>query len=505
MDWLGEEGSKRFLCLSMPTGSGKSLLAALAAKLSGRRTVILTATKGLQAQIERDFRELGMVDIRGQNSFSCRVVEERMATADQGPCHEGFGCELRENGCPYYDRLREALAARIVVTNYAYYLAQCHYSEGLGKIDLLVMDEGHLAHQALESHLTVHLEKLDVESCGGLWPSKGFEEWEEWREWAEELQPMVASLVEKRKAEIQAQRESGGTVDRALSLYYRTATALDRKLSSIAYSKGEWVWEREGHGWTLVPVWPREYGSRLFREVGKIMAMSALLSEKTMDSLGVDREQREFLHVPSYFPPERTPIIHIPTMRVDHKTKEEDMGLWIGRIDQVIAKRLDRKGIVFTVSYERRNLLLQKSQYRNIMISHAQRDVVEMVNRFKNARPPAVLVSPAITSGWDFPYGDCSYMIISKLAFPDTRGAVMKRRCDEDKDWSSWLAMETIVQESGRSTRAADDGSEVFILDDHWKWFWPRYKEFAPVWFRERVKGSREVVPDAPILEGGRT
>jgi superfamily II DNA or RNA helicase len=46
LTWL--QSPTRFMCIEAPTGSGKSLLAMLSALLTTRRTVILTATKGLQ-------------------------------------------------------------------------------------------------------------------------------------------------------------------------------------------------------------------------------------------------------------------------------------------------------------------------------------------------------------------------------------------------------------------------------------------------------------------------
>ena len=89
MDWMGSD--KRFLCASISTGSGKSLLAALLTSTSGRRAVTLTATKGLQTQLLGDFSDvLGMEDIRGQNSYSCMLVPE--TNVDEGPCHAGAWC-----------------------------------------------------------------------------------------------------------------------------------------------------------------------------------------------------------------------------------------------------------------------------------------------------------------------------------------------------------------------------------------------------------------------------
>jgi len=56
--------------------------------------------------------------------------------------------------------------------------------------------------------------------------------------------------------------------------------------------------------------------------------------------------------------------------------------------------------------------------------------------------------------------------------------------------------METLVQECGRATRSATDKCEVLVIDDNWKWFIYQYKDLAPGWFRTRIKGSKETVPN---------
>ena len=69
LDWL--TNGPKFLCAGLPTGVGKSLMAALVATLSHRRTAVLTATKGLQDQFMTDFHPVGFRDIRGQNAYPC--------------------------------------------------------------------------------------------------------------------------------------------------------------------------------------------------------------------------------------------------------------------------------------------------------------------------------------------------------------------------------------------------------------------------------------------------
>ncbi len=44
--------------------------------------------------------------------------------------------------------------------------------------------------------------------------------------------------------------------------------------------------------------------------------------------------------------------------------------------------------------------------------------------------------------------------------------------------------------------RKEDIQREWFVVDDTFKWWWYRYRDCAAKWFRDRVRGSLERVPD---------
>jgi Rad3-related DNA helicase len=493
MDWMASD--KRFLCASIPTGSGKSLLAALASTASGRRAVILTATKGLQAQLLRDFSQIGMEDIRGQNSYQCTLSPD--LTTDEGPCHSGIWCEHKAKGCLYYDQLSLAKSARLVDTNYSYYLAQTHHSDGLGPIPLLIMDEAHLAFRAVESHLSVYIGRDEVESIGVHMPrGEGFPDWDEWKRWAFGVVTSAREAESSLKLQVAESQESSNPVPSSVLRQCRRMGALVRKLESVYSSLGRWVWERKGSGWLFSPIWPADYSPRLFLDSPKVLLMSAIMTPKTADLLGVPESDRLWMDVPSYFPASNTPIQHISTVRINHRTTDAEMRQWVARIDQIIDRRLDRKGILFPVSYERRNLFMAHTRHSNLVFSHTPEDVVQVVNRFKTAPAPALLVSPTVTSGWDFPGLECEYIIVGKIPFADTRNPVIKARMEDDPDWPGFDAMQTLIQEAGRGTRSASDKCEVLIIDDNWGWFWKKNSQFAPPWFRSRLLRRTDLVPN---------
>jgi len=496
LDWY--HSPTRFLGMSIPTGSGKSLSAILLSKLSGARTVILTATKGLQEQYMRDCRELGGVLVKGQNNFPCILVNN--LTAEEGPCHDGLPCVVREE-CPYRVQLKKALDSQLVITNYAYWLAQTNFSSGLGDFGLAILDESHSVFNAMENYLTIFISRLDLQPLGIAFPESA-DQWNVWQSWAEVSAPLAADAVNRIEQEIKNYRSKSQPVPPRVPRAYRTANGVHARLKRLASVNEQWVIQKTYHGYRFVPKWVSNYSQHLFHDIPKVVLMSAILSHRSCDYLGVPANgSRAWIEADSHFPPENTPIWHIPTARINYRTDDYGATIWCSRIDQIIQRRLDRKGIVFTVSYDRAKMLMTRSRFKDIMFTHSTGDVSLVVERFKKASPPKVLVSPTVTTGWDFPmdisgHGVPQYIVIGKIPYPDTKDAVTMARHGDDKDWTSYMAMETLVQSCGRMTRSENDKCEVLVIDDNAKWFLYRFRSFAPSWFNARVRGSLETVPD---------
>jgi Rad3-related DNA helicase len=252
-------------------------------------------------------------------------------------------------------------------------------------------------------------------------------------------------------------------------------------------------------GFAFSPIWPYRYAGELYRDIPKVLLMSATLTEKGLDLAGVPADNREFLSVPSHYPADLTPVSHVNTIRVNYRSTTEDLRQWVTRIDQIIDRRLDRKGIIFTVSYKRRDFLMTESRHGAIMVSHSTGDVIQAVDQFKRASAPRILVSPSVTSGYDFPGRQCDYIIIGKVPYPDTTPKSVRARQEEDPEWASYIAMQTIVQESGRGTRSPGDSCEVMVVDDNWRWFWPKNNQHAPQWFNARVRPQSTMVMNPPF------
>lgn len=479
-----------------PTGFGKSLMYVAASKMLGGKTIILTSTKGLQAQLMRDFSEVGMVEVKGKNSYMCPMTDNTL-TCEDGPCSVGVRCEFKKSVCPYYRAVEDAKNARLVVTNYSFWFYSNKYAEGIGNPGLLVCDEGHDAPASVAGFLTITIPRRDIEIEAYLPKDPETLTIPKWVGWATgrctELETSYDDLLEEFEND-PAKKED--------TRLLKEAATLRRLISQMqqlkAMTTDNWVCDVTPFEVSFAPIDVRGYCSDLlYGRANKVILTSASVNYKTAQMLGLDETNCEMLEYEHTFPVENRMVVHIRGARMNARATGEDLKEWLYAADSIIRDRLDRKGIFHTTSYARRDFVLGQSNYAAYMLSHDKKDLLQKIFQFKNAKPPAVFVSPAVTTGWDFPYDAAEYQIIGKIAYPDTRNKITKARCEADEEYGAYIAMQQLVQTAGRGTRADDDACENFIIDDNITWFMKKYRKFAPKWFLESMT-SRIFPPDPP-------
>lgn len=495
------DNEKRYTAHVCPTGFGKSLTYVAIGIMGGMRTLILTSTKGLQTQLLDDFGDAGLVDIRGRNAYKCLFVNDKSTGCDAGPCVLGMQCPLRDCGCLYYDQLKIAARADMVVTNYAYWMTSNRFGSGLGKFDLIVCDEAHDAPDIVASHLTINMDR-EKGYTAGIIPSGRLDGYtiEDWKLWARTQRPGV-------NAELRAQEASAhsGMSANAARKYVKMRV-LAQDLKTIEEELDDtWVVRSSSTELVFAPIWPAPYVERrLLLGIPHVVLTSATVNMKTVNMMGISNADIEMLEFEHSFPLAHRRLIHIPTIRMNYRCTDMQLKQWVRRIDQIIGPRTDRKGVVHTVSYKRRDMVMANSKYEGYMITHRRLNTEAQVRKFKEAQAPAILVSPSMATGWDFPYNECEYQVIGKVAYPDTRDKIVEARSKTDKDYTSYVAMQQLVQACGRGVRAADDRCETFIIDDNITWFMQRYKKFAPRWFWDSYYNARTIPQPPPALKNGR-
>ena len=498
---------RRFISHAMPTGSGKSVTYIAEALYRGCRAVVLTSTKGLQDQLLTDFSPSGLVSVKGKGNFLCR--SGRGWTCEEGS-HAACSSFSTDSGqCPYKAQYNAALNSKLVVTNYAYWTAIHKYGEGLGDFDLLILDEAHDCPDEVCSINTVELSSHDVLGMlRGSWPKQPLYV-AGWATWARTLLPRATELSNKFQGAARIARDLPSIRDAV------RARNIVTKLTTLSSLTGDWVVEPvvknrgtndEGtDGWRIEPIWPAQFAEKsLFRGIKKVVLVSATLSRATLRLLGVQAGTYDHYEYPSQFPAERSPVYSIPTVKLNYKSDAADYFLLCERLDEIIAGRLDRKGIIHTTSYDRAQKIINGSKYSAYMLTHSNRpgEAMSASHRFRSMTAPSILVSPSMSTGYDFPSSTCEYQIIVKAPYPDLRSKVMQRRMEVDRQYPAYQMALTLVQACGRGMRSKTDQCETFLLDDVISGVVKRSSDLFPQWWKKLYREVPEVPKAPPPING---
>lgn len=484
------DSPKRVTALSAPTGFGKSPAYVAFAILSGKPTCIVTNSRGLQDQLMRDYGEIGLVDLRGRSNYQCGM-------RDDYSCHEGYAARCPYKGsaaCPAGLAEIQASQSNLVVTNYDKWTSSRRFGTALNHFEQVVFDEGHDAPDAIARAMQVLLTPNEIDSTLELDLPLEAASVNCWKIWSDYARHEAAHRYDDLKRKISLAVDPKPSWVRE---YYHLQNLI-RRLSILATLRPQdWVVDETQMGFQFDPIRPARYSeSILLQHIPRIIVVSATLRPKTLVMLGISKDVSDFYEFDSDFDPSKCPIYYVPTMRVDVRATDLSM-LWV-RLDQIAAKRRDRKGIIHTISYARRDDILKISRFAGSMIVNPKGEpATATVNAFRNCVPGTILVSPSVGTGYDFAYKDAEWQFIVKIPFPDGRTKINKARSEDDKEFGPYQAMQSLVQMAGRISRAKDDVGETFIPDMHMDWFIPRYSHLAPRSFKQFFRRV-EVLPQPP-------
>lgn len=389
-------------------------LAVVSVEPLGMREVIALQTssrtyvaEGLASHNCRDLSPTGLVDIRGQASYRCvafddehRAYRERpWQGCDEGPCRVGHPCSRRPlpeeprdilKGCESYDALAGAYRSRLVTTNYKLWLHAWENGRGLGPFDCLVLDEAHHADKELADFLSTSLEPADFQVLGGNAGDVGIAQWAVWAK--RYIGPLKTALESRPRSKSEFRK-------------YRHLKRLVTKLDTLSTMQdGEWVAQAQHGSWHFDPIFVARYADKLFRNIPHVILTSATITKKTTAMLGIADDTLTWHEAPSDFPVARRPVYYVPCVKLDYNSDPSQVRMWLATVDNFLRKRRDRKGIIHAVSYARAKQIREYSEFADSMILHDRHDTRDQVQRFKDAGPGAILVSPSVTTGYDFPY-----------------------------------------------------------------------------------------------------
>jgi Rad3-related DNA helicase len=364
---------------------------------------------------------------------------------------------------------------------------------GMDHFEQVIFEEAHSAYDALSDAVQVVLHHREIEKDLQMDFLKGADaaDFGKWKVWASIARVKAEAIM----ASTQERIKAVATPKAAWLKQFTHMRNLSRRLGTLSLaSSKDWVSEEIDAGWQFDPIFPGKYSeASLFMRMPRVILVSATIRPKTMYMLGVSKDRFDFVEYDSDFDPARCPIYYKPTMPMDYR-HPDTRPMWILH-DQFAGRRQDRKGLVHTISYARQEEVRQYSQFAaNMLINPKGEAPTSLIETFLHSDPGTELVSPSITTGYDFPGAHAEWQMITKIPF-DPPSKIMKAREQVDKEYRSHRAAQKLQQMAGRLMRSKKDRGETIMGDDHLDWFVPRYGHLFSKSFHKFYKKVGTVPP----------
>lgn len=486
-----QQSSKPFIILQAPTGTGKSLIAMASAAVTPGRSLVLCKTKQLQAQYSECFPD-NITVIKGRANFTCTLFPG--LNASQAPCYFIRGIDDKRTclqDCEYKKQLSKAKASKIVSANYPYWFNTWKFVPGnLGNFDFAVCDEAHLLEGEIAKFTSITLNKQTMQANR----IKYFEsdDLQDWQAWAEMMNPVFASKAEMLEQEVmllvQANREPESSLLTLVKIYKN----LEYNTRQIKHLDSTWIVSNQYKQVQFKPVWVRDNITKIFKGCKKTLLMSATVLDHEIftEVLGIPQDSYEYIELPCIFPKANRPIYFVPAAFLSHKKLDAELPKLVCALDKILDHHTSQKGIIHAHNYRVARYILHNSKHRNYMLTHSIEDREQILELFKKAAAPAVLISPSMGTGVSLEEDLARYAIIAKMPFPDQGDKVIARRMDS-KDVANWYAYATVqelVQSTGRIVRSETDWGVTYILDTNFQWFARKYRSLFPDWWMDSVE-----------------
>jgi Rad3-related DNA helicase len=229
----------------------------------------------------------------------------------------------------------------------------------------------------------------------------------------------------------------------------------------------------------------------MFRGIDKVVLMSATIINhaKVAESLGIGRDEYEFIDAKSEFDPKKSPIYTSPA-KFDMTYKHIDRSL-VKMMDSVLELcDIHKKdnGLIHTHNFKITKALQDavKGDKRFLFRDKFSTNEDILYEHFNNPEP-TVLVSPSLAFGTSLDNEHGRFQIISKLPYLPMSDKRIKLLSKRDFDWYQMKMWIKMIQMCGRCTRSLEDHSSTYIFDKSFLTAIARYEDKLPEWFKARL------------------
>jgi Rad3-related DNA helicase len=455
----------KYVLLSAPVGSGKSLIAEAAARGEGSAYIVAPLNTLLE-QYQKSFPDVPMV--QGRSHYKCSWAGGRWSCDDAS---ERYEAEHTRNCQDYIPARNDFWGASISVTNLHYAcFARCP-DEFHPHRRLLVVDECHALEPMLLSLFHIHVFRRDCEMLGIAFGQSSvpqlFEDYmSRARGTEEELRVLLPDIKQR---------------DRIKSTARRLAALGGQDAAN------PWHIERDRDEVRCRPLFARKMGQQLFRKADRFLFMSGTPgnADKFFRNLGIEPgEDTAVIEVDSDIPKGHGVELVKNAPFVTSANLGTVLPILADCCAQAMRESPSDKGLILCASYA-----LQKDLVTALTPEFGRRLIVstsptrtQAMEAQKYGSGPTVLIAVNMHEGLDLPDECARFLVIPKVLYT-ARDSWTMSRDKLDPGYYGRLTTQRMVQACGRVVRGPKDWAHIYILDANFRGLMRRYPEEFPPYF----------------------
>ena len=508
------KSGKRFVIIEAGTGVGKSAIGLTIARELNDAYVysedyaqgswFVTTQKILQDQYITDYGPPSgkLRSIKSSTNYTCGFHKKNTCAQSQQLLRtEDKSTKFFKKctfNCNYKNEKKQFVDAPESVTNFPYFMTEAAYSGKISPRNFLVVDEAHNVETELSRFVEVSVTDRFVRAVLKSQLPRNLTQFQAYK-WIKDVYFPKAksqlSHMEKQieKIDITQKMKELQTIARQYDMLRGHVSKLETFLQY--YHKDNWVfdeevtWERKSRKFVFKSIDVSRFARAYLLRLGKkVLLMSATIldHEAYCQSLGIPKEDAEFIRIPSPFPVENRPVLTLSIGKMGAKNLDVTLPKLATAIKEIMSNHPDEKGIIHCHTYKIVNYLKKALRSKRIL-THNSENRDEVLQKHLNSKTPTVLLSPSMTEGVDLRGEFSRFQVICKVPYPFLGDKLVKKRMNKWKGWYPLQTAKSIVQSVGRSVRSADDHAVTYILDSDWDRFYSYNKGLFPKDFQKCV------------------
>lgn len=493
---------KKSVVLNAGTGVGKSVIGAVIATVIGSKTddlasIMLTGTNILAKQYHESFEDLDpyrFFQIKGASNYPCHFMEAQPMPPSK-TAEECVGKKLHPaeydkycTRCEFNSSKKKVNIAENLITNYSYFFISKLASGHLKDRQLHIFDEAHLMNDLFCSYTEIKIttDLLDryikelqdtngkcVNEAAGLVLVKqrlldkdiGESNYMSILEILRDLYKSCRRILNSQATELEkVDILASAKFDKMARKYDNLYT----KINDLFMNEYDHVFDDSTPNTVVVKtIFVSEMIQSLLTKYN--LFMSATITENfAFETLGLDKNETEFIQTPVVFPPENKPLFFIGNHNLNYTAMKdpEIIDELKKQVKTIVDFHKSDKGLIIVPSFYLGSQMVYGLRGSTVYEHRSGTNLPDLVEKFKSHKGPAVLVSPSIFEGLDFSDDDSRFQIIVKSPFPSLGDKRIKYIADNYPTIYQEMTLLKILQGIGRSIRSPTDSAATYFLDN---------------------------------------